>query len=223
MFERPLILWLLAATPLMAIPGVIAMRAGRSFAGALSAVLRMGLFAALILMLAGARLPLNLAARRMAVVVAMDQSESIASDQHAWMAQKIDQIRHAMDPRDRIAVIGFGRDAQLVAPLTDPRLLTLPATAVDTRATDIAGALTTAAGIFPQSDEKRLILLSDGVETENSALDELPALADSEVRIYSSAPPPSASARIALTSFTAPSTRARGNQLCLASRYRERS
>lgn len=206
MFERPLILWLLAATPLMAIPGVIAMRAGRSFAGALSAVLRMGLFAALILMLAGARLPLNLAARRMAVVVAMDQSESIASDQHAWMAQKIDQIRHAMDPRDRIAVIAFGRDAQLVAPLTDPRLLTLHATAVDTRATDIAGALTTAAGIFPQSDEKRLILLSDGVETENSALDELPALADSEVRIYSSAPPPSASARIALTSFTAPSS-----------------
>ena len=66
--------------------------------------------------------------------------------------------------------------------------------------------MTTAAGIFPQSDEKRLILLSDGVETENSALDELPALADSEVRIYSSAPPPSASARIALTSFTAPSS-----------------
>ena len=60
MFERPLILWLLAATPLMAIPGVIAMRAGRPFAGALSAVLRMGLFAALILMLAGARLPLNI-------------------------------------------------------------------------------------------------------------------------------------------------------------------
>ncbi len=206
MFERPLLLWLLAATPLMAIPGVIAMRAGRSFAGALSAVLRMGLFAALILMLAGARVPLNLAARRMAVVVAMDQSESIASDQHAWMAQKIDQIRHAMDPRDRIAVIGFGRDAQLVAPLTDPRLLTLPDTGVDAGATDIAGALTTAAGIFPQSDEKRLILLSDGVETENSALDELPALADSGVRIYSATPPPSASARIALTSFTAPST-----------------
>ena len=112
----------------MAIPGVIAMRAGRSFAGALSAVLRMGLFAALILMLAGARLPLNLAARRMALVVAMDQSESIASDQHAWMAQKIDQIRHAMDPRDRIAVIGFRPRCATGLAAHRPAPLPLPAT-----------------------------------------------------------------------------------------------
>jgi Ca-activated chloride channel family protein len=206
MFERPLILWLLAAAPLLAIPGIVAMRAGRPIAGALSAALRMSLFAALILMIAGARLPLNSAARRMSVVVAMDQSESIAGDQRDWMAHRIDAIRHAMDPRDRIAVIAFGRDAQLVAPLGDPRLLTLPATGIDPGATDIAGALTTAAGIFPLADEKRLILLSDGVETESSAIDDLPALADSGVRIYSSAPPPSASARIALTNFAAPST-----------------
>src|SRR5271156_383204 len=119
MFERPLILWLLAALPLMAIPGVMAMRAGRPFAGALCALLRMGLYAALILLLAGARLPLDLAARRMSVVVAMDQSESIANDQREWMTQQLAAIRHRMDPRDRIAVIGFGRDAQLMAPPSD--------------------------------------------------------------------------------------------------------
>jgi Ca-activated chloride channel family protein len=206
MFERPLILWLLAATPLLAIPGVLAMYAGRPLAGALSAVLRMGLFAVLILILAGARLPLNSAAQRMAVVVAMDQSESIAADQRDWMLQRIAEIRHAMDPRDRLAVIGFGRDAQLVAPLSDARLLTLSATGADAGATDIAGALTTAAGIFPPTDEKRLILLSDGVETENSAIDELPALAETGVRVFTSAPPPSSTSRIALTSFAAPST-----------------
>jgi Ca-activated chloride channel homolog len=206
MFERPLILWLLAAAPLMAIPGVMAMRAGRPLAGALSAVLRMGLYAALILLIAGARLPLDSAARRMAVVVAMDQSESIAADQRDWMLGRIAAISHAMDPRDRLAVIGFGRDAQLVAPLNDPRLLALSATAADAGATDIAGALTTAAGIFPLADEKRLILLSDGVETENSAIDELPALSEEGVRVYTAAPPPSASARIAFTSFGAPST-----------------
>lgn len=206
MFERPLILWLLLATPLMAVPGVLAMRAGRPLAGALSAVLRMGVFAALILLIAGARLPFNSAAQRMAVVVAMDQSESIASDQRDWMLQRIAAIRHAMDPRDRLAVIGFGRDTQLVAPLSDPRLLTLSATGANTGATDIAGALTTAAGIFPPTDEKRLLLLSDGVETENRVIEELPALAEAGVRVYTSAPPPSATARIALTSFAAPST-----------------
>lgn len=206
MFERPLLLWMLAAAPLMAVPGVLAMRAGRPFAGALSAVLRMGVFASLVLMLAGARLPFKAATRRMAVVVAMDQSESIASDQRAWMRQKIAALRHAMDPRDRLAVIGFGRDGQLIAPLSDPRMLTLSSTQANPGATDIAGALTLAAGIFPPADEKRVILLSDGVETADSASDELPALADAGIRVYTAAPPPSTSARIALTGFAAPAT-----------------
>ncbi len=206
MFERPLLLWLLAATPLMAMPGVLAIRAGRPFAGVLSAALRMGAFASLILILAGARLPFRASARRMAVIVAMDQSESIASDQREWMRQKIAALSRAMDPRDSLAVIGFGRDGQLLAPLGDPRLLTLSDTGANPGATDIAGALTLAAGIFPPPAEKRLILLSDGVETADNASDELPALADAGVRVYTAAPPPSTSARIALTSFAAPAT-----------------
>src|SRR5690349_8936813 len=117
MFERPLLLWLLAAVPLMAVPGVSAIRAGRPFAGAISAASRMGVFASLVLILAGARLPFRTTARRMAVIVAMDQSESIASDQLEWMRQKIATLSHAMDPRDSLAVIGFGRDGQLLAPL----------------------------------------------------------------------------------------------------------
>jgi Ca-activated chloride channel homolog len=206
MFERPLLLWLLAAAPLFAVPSVLAMRAGRPLAGALSAILRMGVFVALILMLAGAQVPFKSAARRMTLVVAMDESQSIAPDQRTWMMQKVAAIGHAMDPRDRLAVIGFGRDAQLITPLGDPRLLTLSAAGADTSATDIAGALTTAAGIFPPIDEKRLLLLSDGVENENSAIDELPALAEAGVQVYSAAPPPSVVSRIAITGFEAPST-----------------
>jgi Ca-activated chloride channel homolog len=206
MFERPLLLWLLAAAPAVAIPGVLAMRAGRRLAGALSAVLRTGVFVALILMLAGARVPFKAAAHRMTLVVAIDQSQSIATDQRQWMLHRIAAISHAMNPRDKLAVIGFGRDAQLIAPLNDPRLLTLSGTGADPGATDIAGALTTAAGIFPPTDEKRLLLLSDGVETENSAIDELPALADANVRVFTAAPSPSAVARVALAGFEAPST-----------------
>src|ERR1700722_12548831 len=103
MFERPLILWLLAALPLMAIRGVMAMRAGRPFAGALCALLRMGLYAALILLIAGARLPLDSAARRMSVVVAMDQSESIANDQRDWMMQQRGARRRGTERPDRIS------------------------------------------------------------------------------------------------------------------------
>ena len=42
MFERPEVLWLLLATPLVVAPGLMAMRAGRYAAGATAAALRPG-------------------------------------------------------------------------------------------------------------------------------------------------------------------------------------
>ena len=71
-------LWLLAAAPLVIAPGILAMRAGRLGAGALSALMRLGLLVALVLMLAGLQIPVRTAAERMSVVVALDQSSSIA-------------------------------------------------------------------------------------------------------------------------------------------------
>ncbi|HVC44684.1 MAG TPA: VWA domain-containing protein [Candidatus Binataceae bacterium] len=204
MFERPVVLWLLLAAPLVAAPGLIALRGGRRLGGALSTIIRIAVFAALVLMLAGLRVPIKAPARHLSVIVALDQSASIAPDQRAWMIRQVAAIRQAMDHRDQMAVIGFGRDAQLLAPLNDPRLLKLGAATVDSSATDIASALTTADGVFAEGDEKRLVLLSDGVETTASALDEVPALNQDGVRVFAATPPPSADARVALADFAAP-------------------
>ena len=204
MFDHPAMLWLFAAAPIVAAPGILAMRAGRMRVGAWSTVLRLGLFTALVLMMAGLQVPVRAAAHRMAVVVAVDQSNSIAPEQAQWMSARLAAIRAEMNPRDRLAVIGFGRDAQLIKPIGDPRLPANLSANVDPSATDIGGALTTAIGLFPPTDEKHLLLLSDGNETQGSARDELPALAEDHVRVYASAPPPPASARVALTNFAAP-------------------
>ncbi|MGH7933644.1 MAG: VWA domain-containing protein, partial [Candidatus Binataceae bacterium] len=210
MFEHPLALWLLVATPLVIAPGLLAWRGGRWLYGALGTLLRLACFAALVVMLAGFRLPITAPAHRMAVIVAMDESQSIAPDQHRWMLAQLNRIRRAMNINDRVAVLGFGRDARLLAPLSDPRLLPMPGPGVNSTATDVAGALTTAAGMFPSTDEKRLVLLSDGNQTEGSARDELPALTEQGVRVFTAAPPPSTTARVALTGFEAPeSVRAR--------------
>ena len=50
-----------------------------------------------------------------------------------------------MSPRDRLAVLEFGRSTRLLAPLGDPRLVRVdPARAgADPGGTDIAGGLTT--------------------------------------------------------------------------------
>jgi Mg-chelatase subunit ChlD/uncharacterized membrane protein len=206
MFERPELLWLLLAAPLAAIPGVMAMRAGRWAAGGAAAALRLGLIVALVAMLAGLRLPLRMPARRMAVVVAMDASRSLAPDQLQWMRHKVAALRAAMDPRDQLAVIEFGRSTRLVSPLGDPRMATgaVPRADIDPGGTDIAAALTTALGLMPARAEKRILLLSDGNETQGHAAAELPALIEQGVRLYAASPPPSSAGRVALVDFQAP-------------------
>ena len=205
MFERPAVLWLLAAAPLIALPGLLAMRGGRRLAGITAAALRLLCFAALVLGLAGMRLPHRGAARGLNLVALLDESSSIAPDQRAWMLDQINRIRRAMDSRDRLAVMGFGRDTRLLAPPGDPRLVRIATgLAPDAGATDIEGALVTATGLFSGDREKRMLLLSDGNQTQGNALDELAPLVDDGVRVYTSAPPPASQPRVAITSLAAP-------------------
>src|SRR5208282_3293911 len=103
-------------------------------------------------------------------------------------------------------IVGFGRDARLLAPLTDPRLLGHFGNGADGGATNIAGALTAAEGLFAPEADERIVLLSDGNETEDSAMTEVPAMLEDGVRIFAAAPPPSATERIALTNFYSPDT-----------------
>jgi Ca-activated chloride channel family protein len=206
MFERPDLLWLLLAAPLVVAPGLMAVRAGRRAAGAGAAALRLSLFVILVALLAGLRLPLKTPAQRMAVVVAMDASHSIAPDQFQWMRRQMEALRAAMDPRDRMAVLEFGRSTRLLAPLGDPRLVHVDPSrsGADPGGTDVAGGLTTAFSLLPPQDEKRIVLLSDGNETDGNAASELPALVEQGVRLYAAAPPPSSAGRVAIVDFQAP-------------------
>jgi Ca-activated chloride channel homolog len=206
MFDRPTLLWLLALAPLVAMPGMLAIRGGRWLAGALSILLRVGCFAVLVAMLAGLRIAGVMAARRVELVAVLDQSRSIAPDQAAWSERNLRTVASAMARGDRLAVIDFGRDARLAAPLSDPRLLGNASAAPDRGATDLAGALTAAESMFSADADKRVLLLSDGNQTAGDAALELPSLADEGVRIFAAAPPASANERIALTNFTAPGT-----------------
>jgi len=206
MFDRPHLLWLLVLLPLAVAPGILAMRRGLRLAGAAAATLRALCVVALVAMLAGLRIPARRAAQSVAVVVALDESRSVSPDQQDWMRRRVEQLKSAMAPSDRLGIVGFGRDARLLAALTDPRLLGHFGDGVDGGATNIAGALTAAEGLFAPETDKRIVLLSDGNETEDSAMTEVPAMLEDGVRIFAAAPPPSATERIALTNFYAPDT-----------------
>ncbi len=204
MFERPQLLWLMMLAPLIAAPGLMAIGRGRRLAGALETLVRTLAFGATVLLIAGLEFPIRIGADRVAVVALIDESRSIAPDQRAWMRERVGELARVMDRADRLAVIGFGRDTRLIAPLGDPRLLGAIDQPLDGGATNLGSALTTALGIFPADAEKRVVLLSDGNQTEGNAMAEVPALAEDGVRIYAAAPPASGLRRVALTALQAP-------------------
>ncbi|MGO9799877.1 MAG: VWA domain-containing protein, partial [Candidatus Binatus sp.] len=206
MFDRPYLLWLLVLMPVAVAPGILAMRGGMRLAGAAAATLRALCVVALVAMLAGLRIPGRIAAQSVAVVVALDESRSVSPDQQDWMRGQVEQLKSAMGPGDQLGIVGFGRDARLLAPLTDPRLLGHFGDGADGGATNIAGALTAAESLFAPEADKRIVLLSDGNETEDSATAEVPAMLEDGVRIFAAAPPPSATERIAVTDFYSPDT-----------------
>jgi Mg-chelatase subunit ChlD len=204
MFDHPAALWLLIAAPLVAYPALVAVMRGARVAGAASLVLRLGMLAVLVALLAGLRIRGTIAARNVEVVALLDQSRSIARDQDDWMYAKLHKVARAMSARDRLGVIAFGRDAQLAAPLSDPRLVGNPFAGPDTGATDIASALTAAQSLFSPENDKRILLLSDGNETRDDASAEVSAMRQDGVRIFAQAPPASETRRVALTDFYAP-------------------
>src|SRR5208337_4287404 len=204
MFDRPHLLWLLVLAAVAVAPGILAMRGGMRLAGAAAATLRALCVVALVAMLAGLRIPERIAAQSVAVVVALDESRSVSPDQQDWMRGQVEQLKSAMAPADQLGIVGFGRDARLLAPLTDPRLPGHFGAGADGGATNIAGALTAAESLFAPEADKRIVLLSDGNETEDSAMTELPAMLEDGVRIFAAAPPPSATERIAVTNFFSP-------------------
>ncbi len=149
MFERPVLLWLLLLAPLAAAPGLLGWRSTRRAPSAIAALLRLLCFATLVVIVAGPLIPSRDRARGLAVVAMLDQSRSIAPDQRIWMQRQLDKLRAAMGPHDKLAVVDFGRNAQLGAPLDNPRAIQIEPAKVDEGATDIAGALTAGSVIFP--------------------------------------------------------------------------
>jgi Ca-activated chloride channel homolog len=204
LFERPFLLWLLLLAPLAAAPGWLGWRGTHRAASAVAALLRLGCFAVLVVLMAGPLVPAKERARGLAVVALLDQSRSIAPDQRGWMQAQLDRLRRTMGPDDRLAVVDFGRNAQLSAGLDNPRVLQTVPAKIDPGATDIAGALTAGSVIFPAEAEKKILLLSDGNETQGDALGVLPALVEQGIQVFTDAPPATELKRIAINSFEAP-------------------
>lgn len=134
------------------------------------------------------------AARWISVVYAVDVSDSVSADAIAAAARWIDQANRAGRPDDWRIVV-FGRSASVLHTSDELRQLASRAAGVsgtspDRSATNLEAGLTFAWRRFAPNHLKRLVLVTDGRETDGDAVATAARMARDGVRIYTLAAQP---------------------------------
>jgi len=113
---------------------------------------------------------------RLAVFFLLDHSNSISSARRDVSAQWVRNMCETyMQQNDEAGVVVFGGDASIELSVA-PRLgLDTIRSYVDGEQTDLAGAVRLAMAAFPQGYMRRIVAITDGNETQGSALEEVKA------------------------------------------------
>ena len=180
-FLRPVVLLLTAAVPLFFL---LRHRAGRW-----PARLRAVALLAVIAVLAGVRLTAPLPRSPLAVIVAIDRSDSIDQAGQEWSRQYVDEVMKALAPGDEIGVLTFATDARVAASPGPPAPLREWPPLASRSATDISRAIQTGVALFPPDTDRRLLLITDGHETRGDSRAELARLREASVRVDVAIPP----------------------------------
>jgi uncharacterized membrane protein len=124
----------------------------------------------LALMLAIAGLQWLLPVEGMNVFFALDRSDSVPSAQQESARDYVNKTVKKMQRVDKAGVIVFGSEASIEsAPNSAVDLQKIQAV-VGTERTDLAGAIRLATAAFPETGQKRLVLLTDGNENMGDAM-----------------------------------------------------
>lgn len=167
-FDNP---WLLLlAIPLLAaviVPYCIAIRKDNKNAHTVTSLILHLLIVALVVpALAG-----------MASVTVMTKTEvyvvadvSYSSNRNlALIDSYITELQGKLPDNSTVGLVCFGKDAQCVTQASQDPLPSVTAAEVDDGATDIAGALEYAASLFSEGVIKRIVLITDGKQTDSDA------------------------------------------------------
>jgi Mg-chelatase subunit ChlD len=191
-FLYPIFLWLLSLIPFFLALGWPERRAADRRQRWLGLTVRLLILAGLVLALAGAQVewPVD----TITTVFVLDGSDSITPKDRARAEVFLREALNQKPPSDRAAVILFGADALVdQLPRTESSMPALASTPLTT-ATDIEEALRLALALLPNEGGRRIILLSDGQETEGAArqLLDLAAARQVQLSIYPLGQPDSA-------------------------------
>jgi uncharacterized membrane protein len=106
----------------------------------------------------------------MNIFFVLDRSESIPSEQQDAAKNLVNRLSARMQKADKAGAIVFGTDASIDR-LPNPQIdLQRVEAVVDTERTDIAAAIRLGTAAFPETGQKRLVLMSDGNENIGDAM-----------------------------------------------------
>lgn len=179
-FSTPVALLLLLVIPYFVWLGWprIAYRRRRDI---ISLALRLLIILLLVFGLAG--LQTVQAADKLAVVFLIDASDSIDQVARAEAEAYVRDAMSRMTPDDRAGVIVFGKNALVERPVSTAKTLESIASAPIRLDSNLAEAIRLGLAMFPAETARRLVILSDGVETLGNATEAARLAAATNVQI----------------------------------------
>lgn len=173
----------------------------------------------LLLVLALAGLRARTRSNDIAEIFLVDVSASVAASTRQSTLDFINGELQRAGPRDYVGVVAFGREPSVeLAPTRKEALGDFKLTGINSTPpadyTDVAAALRLAAALVPVDATGRLILLSDGRENLESAMEEAPLLRAQSIEVYArqieTVGAQSGYAEVAITDLAAPQKLAEG-------------
>jgi von Willebrand factor type A domain len=141
---------------------------------------RLLLFILIVTALAGASIPVPIS--QQAVVFVGDISASTTTQQ-AFIEQWINNAIQHKRPEDQVGIVAVGRNALVEQTVRTQVNFSQFESTPDTNYTDLAAGLRLAAAILPQDSQKRIVLLSDGQQNLEDALQEAQLLRQEGIRL----------------------------------------
>ncbi len=138
---------------------------------------------ALLLIVSLAGLELKRASDNLSVVYLVDYSDSMPAQAKQLELQYLRDALTHMGPNDKSGVILFGADALVERPLSAVKELETFTSKVTSIQTDLAGAIRLGLALLPADTARRIVILSDGIETSGDALEAARLAASSGAQI----------------------------------------
>jgi Mg-chelatase subunit ChlD len=199
--------WLLALLPLLWFP---LFWQSQRVVMSLAALFRSLAAVLLVAALAGLSIQTILSEHKLTLVAAADMSDSVSAEGRAWAQEYLARLVKTLEPTDELAVLSFAGDTSLVVPPGDPTNVSLTVEALQgpvadqNGETNIARALERSLALYPEEAEKRLVLITDGNETDGVAKQHIALARRMGVKIYPVIPPSGQHPEVSLEKFITP-------------------